>query len=72
MAKFNFTLNAARMDASGHYDFQNVFEFPDFIEMRPTLRAAVRTVAREAFDQPVLPVKVERMTTSLEDRKSVV
>lgn len=68
MAKFNFTLNAARMDASGHYDFQNVFEFPDFIEMRPTLRAAVRTVAREAFDQPVLPVKVERMTTSLEEQ----
>lgn len=68
MGQFNLNLNAARLDASGHYDFQNVFEFPDFIEMRPKLRDAVRTVAREAFDQPVLPVKVERMTTSLEEQ----
>ncbi|MTV82171.1 hypothetical protein [Secundilactobacillus folii] len=68
MAKFNFDLNAAKPDASGHYEFQNVFEFPDFIEMRPRLRAAVRTVAREAFDQPVLPVKVERLTTALEEQ----
>lgn len=68
MAQFNLNLNAARIDASGHYNFQNVFEYPDFIEMRPILREAVRTVAREAFDQPVLPVKVERMTTSLEEQ----
>lgn len=68
MGKFNFNLNETRVDANGHYDFQNVFEFPDFIEMRPKLREAVRTVAREAFDQPVLPVKVERMTTSLEEQ----
>lgn len=68
MDKFNFNLNASRVDAHGHYDFQNVFEFPDFIEMRPKLREAVRTVAREAFDRPVLPVKVERMTTRLEEQ----
>lgn len=68
MGQFNFDLNASRVDASGHYDFQNVFEFPDFIEMRPRLRDAVRTVAQEAFDQPVLPVKVERLTTSLEEQ----
>lgn len=68
MGQFNFDLNASRLDASGHYDFQNVFEFPDFIEMRPRLRDAVRTVAQEAFDQPVLPVKVERLTTSLEEQ----
>ncbi|WP_288528598.1 hypothetical protein [uncultured Secundilactobacillus sp.] len=66
MTQFNLNLNAAKPDDQGHYEFQNVFEFPDFIEMRPLLRAAVRTVAQEAFDQPVLPVKVERMTTSLE------
>lgn len=68
LGKFNFNVNADRLDANGHYDFQNVFEFPDFIEMRPKLREAVRTVAREAFDQPVLPVKVERLTTQLEEQ----
>ncbi len=68
MTDFNFKVNAARLDANGHYEFQNVFEFPDFIEMRPILRDAVRTIARESFKTAVLPVKVERKTTALEEQ----
>lgn len=49
-------------------DFQNVFEFPDFVEMRPVLRDAVRSAARESFERPELPVKVERATTALEEQ----
>ncbi|WP_076461355.1 hypothetical protein [Limosilactobacillus caccae] len=48
--------------------FQNVFDFPDFIEMRPVIREAVHQVAADAFDKPVLPVKVERMTLQLEEQ----
>lgn len=68
MAQFNLHLNGDTTNEQGKFEFQNVFEFPDFIEMRPLLRSAVRSVAREAFDQPVLPVKVERMTTQLEEQ----
>ncbi|WP_125979978.1 hypothetical protein [Loigolactobacillus iwatensis] len=49
-------------------EFQNVFDFPDFVEMRPQLRSAVHTVAAESFDQPVLPVKIERMAVALEEQ----
>lgn len=49
-------------------EFQNVFDFPDFIEMRPILRQAVHRVAQESFDGPVLPVKVERLKTLLEEK----
>jgi hypothetical protein len=48
--------------------FQNVFDFPDFIEMRPLLREAVRTIARDNFKQPVLPVKIEHAATALEEQ----
>lgn len=48
-------------------DFPNVFDYPDFIEMRPQLRQAVHTVAEESFDQPVLPVKIERLAVALEE-----
>ncbi|MFL2028515.1 hypothetical protein [Loigolactobacillus zhaoyuanensis] len=47
-------------------EFPNVFDYPDFIELRPQLRSAVHTVAEESFDQPVLPVKIERMAVALE------
>jgi hypothetical protein len=68
MTEFNYQLNPVQSDPSGHYDFQNVFDFPDFVEMRPILRAAVREVAKEAFNEPVLPVKIERMATALEEQ----
>ncbi|EHL95158.1 hypothetical protein HMPREF9103_03130 [Lentilactobacillus parafarraginis F0439] len=66
VANFDFNLNAAQVDGTGHFDFQDVFEFPDFIEMRPLLRQTVRKIAWESFKTPVLPVKVERATTALE------
>lgn len=46
--------------------FQNVFDFPDFVEMRPVIREAVQTIARQGVDHPVLPVQVERLTIELE------
>ncbi|MFC6170925.1 hypothetical protein [Loigolactobacillus jiayinensis] len=49
-------------------EFHNVFDYPDFIEMRPPLRKAVHTVAEESFDQPVLPVQIERMAVALEEQ----
>ncbi|MGM9882795.1 MAG: hypothetical protein ACI31K_01290 [Limosilactobacillus reuteri] len=51
-----------------HPDFQNFFDFPDFTEMRPVIREAVHQVAEMAFDQPVPPVKVERMALSIEEQ----
>lgn len=60
--------NAAYQRLKQTQDFQNVFDFPDFIEMRPIIRAAVHKVAEEAFDQEVLPVQVERMTLQLEEQ----
>lgn len=60
--------NAAYQRLKKKQAFQNVFDFPDFIEMRPVIRAAVKDVAKEAFDQPALPVQVERMTLRLEEQ----
>lgn len=57
--KFKFQTNT---------EFQNVFDFPDFIEMRPILRDAIHQIAVESFKQPVLPVKIERMKTLLEEQ----
>ncbi|MBD9349057.1 hypothetical protein PS425_06720 [Limosilactobacillus fermentum] len=68
MTEFNYQLNPVQVDPSGHYDFQNVFDFPDFIEMRPVLREAVRQVAKEGVKEPTLPVQVERMATALEEQ----
>lgn len=51
-----------------HKDFQNVFDFPDFTEMRPVIRAAVHQVAAAAFTQPVLPAQVERMALEIEEQ----
>ncbi len=45
-----------------------IFDYPDFVEMRPLLRAAVRQVAREGVPEPALPVAVERLTVSLEEQ----
>lgn len=59
---------AAYQRANQQDSFQNVFDFPDFIEMRPVIRKAVHQVAEGAFDQPVLPVQVERMTLQLEEQ----
>ncbi|MFD0896846.1 hypothetical protein [Loigolactobacillus binensis] len=49
-------------------EFPNVFDYPDFIEMRPQLRQAVHTVAEESFDHPVLPVQIEHMAVALEEQ----
>ena len=68
MTQFNFDLNQKIRKQFEEQQFQNVFDYPDFIEMRPILRESVRQVAQESFNQPVLPVKVERMTTSLEEQ----
>lgn len=65
-----FNLDSAKVQAAREEEFQNVFDFPDFIEMRPILREAVREVAKESFagKAQVLPVKIERMTTALEEQ----
>lgn len=68
LTKFNFdSIEKIRLEKE-KTEFQNVFDFPDFVEMRPILREAVRKVARQSFDEPVLPVKVERMATALEEQ----
>lgn len=48
--------------------FQNFFDFPDFREMRPIVRAAVHTVARESFAELPLPVKIERRANAIEEQ----
>lgn len=63
-----YDFKQAAYQRAAHNDFQNVFDFPDFIEMRPVIRAAVHEVARAAFDQPVLPVKVEHLALSIEEQ----
>lgn len=49
-------------------EFQNVFEFPDFIEMRPVIREAVHQVAQESFNDDVLPVQVAKMSVAIEEQ----
>ena len=40
-----YDFKQAAYQRAAHNDFQNVFDFPDFIEMRPVIRAAVHEVA---------------------------
>lgn len=47
---------------------QIIFDYPDFVEMRPLLRSAVRQVAREGLKEPFLPVELERLTVTLEEQ----
>lgn len=49
-------------------EFQNVFDFPDFIEMRPILRNAVRILAEESFNKPFLPVEASHRAVELETK----
>lgn len=63
-----YDFKQAAYQRAAHNDFQNVFDFPDFIEMRPVIRAAVHEVAKAAFDQPELPVKVERLALTIEEQ----
>ncbi|MBB1078906.1 hypothetical protein H5S09_09755 [Limosilactobacillus sp. STM2_1] len=49
-------------------NFQNFFDFPDFKEMRPIIRSAVHTVAKESFAEQPLSVKVERRAVAIEEQ----
>lgn len=49
-------------------EFQNVFDFPDFTEMRPVIREAVHQVAQNSFNGQVLPVQVEKMAVTIEEQ----
>ncbi|KRK40296.1 hypothetical protein [Loigolactobacillus bifermentans] len=73
MASFHFELPASKINhptdpAQSEQPFENIFDFPDFVEMRPKLRDAVRAVAQEHFDQPVLPVEVQHLAVALENQ----
>lgn len=64
----SFKLDAAQLLAAQGGQFQNVFDFPDFVELRPLLRAAVRQVAKDQLETASLPVQLERQATVIEER----
>lgn len=73
MASFHFELPASKNNhatdpAQSDQPFENIFDFPDFVEMRPKLRAAVQAVAENHFQQPALPVEVQHLAVALENQ----
>lgn len=73
MAHFHFELPAAKAHstsdaAQSEQPFENIFDLPDFVEMRPKLRAAVHTIAQERLEQPATPALIQRKTVALENQ----